>query len=77
MADTVSDRVAVLNREHDNRAWLAWHIVALSKPKRLPKLSKLLAPKKHEPKKPQSWQQQWAIMNQWAAATKPQRKSKP
>ena len=34
-------RLNVLQREHNERAWVAWHIAALSRQKTLPKLSKL------------------------------------
>lgn len=37
-----------LRREHEGRAWLAWHVAALPKMKKFPKLSDLLgnAPKR-------------------------------
>ena len=30
-------------REHDERAWLAWHIAALGRTKKMPKLSDLMS----------------------------------
>jgi len=35
-----------LEREHRRDAWLAWHIAALSRAKRLPALQRLIAPGK-------------------------------
>jgi len=35
-----------LEREHRRDAWLAWHIAALSRAKRLPPLQRLIAPGK-------------------------------
>ena len=35
-----------LEREHRRDAWLAWHIAALSRAKRLPTLQRLIAPGK-------------------------------
>jgi len=53
-------------REHNERAWLAWHIVAMQKAKRLPKLKKLLI-QQPDRRRRQTWQEQMAIMGQWAA----------
>lgn len=39
-------------REQDGRAWLAWHVEALARQKRLPKLDALLGqktPARHQP----------------------------
>jgi hypothetical protein len=40
--------VAVLNREHDHRAWAVWHVAAMSHmdPKKMPRLSQLQSKKK-------------------------------
>lgn len=38
--------IARLTREQDDRAWLAWHIAALFKAKKLPKLHELKSGKK-------------------------------
>ena len=38
-----------LEREHRRDAWLAWHIAALSRAKRLPALKKLLGSDKAKP----------------------------
>lgn len=73
MAATVSDRAAVLRREHNDRAWLAWHIAALPKAKRLPSLQSLLAPPERK-LQATTWQQQHAVMQQWVAVTNRARK---
>jgi hypothetical protein len=52
-------------REHNDRAWLAWHIEALRRAKRLPKLDRLLAKQKRRTK--QTWQEQMHIMSMWAS----------
>jgi len=56
-----------LEREHNDRAWLAWHIVAMDRAKRLPKLKTLLA--KSTTRSRQSWQEQLRIMDMWVAVT--------
>jgi hypothetical protein len=55
-----------LIREHNELAWLAWHIGLLSQPrKRYPSLKSLMV---QENKKPsQTWQQQLAIAHMWAS----------
>jgi hypothetical protein len=45
-------------RQHNERIWLAWHIAALSRQRRLPELASLLA---KQPARPQTWQQQFEI----------------
>ena len=35
-------RAKALEREHNERAWLAWHIAALTRAKKLPKLETLM-----------------------------------
>ncbi|CAI2936036.1 hypothetical protein [Aminobacter niigataensis] len=63
--DGVSNR---LKREHNDRAWVVWHIEALSRQKKLPKLKDLLhdAPKKS--KRRQTVEEQIAIAHRWTAA---------
>lgn len=58
-----------MEREHNDRMSLAWHIAALPRTKRFPKLEKLLV-KQTATRKRQTWQQQLAIMDMWVAATK-------
>ncbi|MBN8959330.1 MAG: phage tail assembly chaperone, partial [Rhizobiales bacterium] len=58
-------RSAASEREHNERAWLAWHIAALSRAKVMPKIDKLMA----KPKPTlQTWEQQLAIVRQLNAA---------
>jgi hypothetical protein len=47
-------------------AWLAWHIAALSRIKKLPKLERMLVSTRG-PRPRQTWQEQMAIMGMWAA----------
>jgi len=56
-----------LKREHDDRAWLVWHIEALHRMKRLPKLKTLLHNAKPE-KKRQTIEEQIAMARMWTAA---------
>jgi hypothetical protein len=49
-------------REYRARAWLAWHVAALGRVKRMPKLERLM-PKQKPPE--QSIDQQMAIMRAW------------
>lgn len=51
--------------EHNGLMCQAWHIEALRRAKKLPKLDKLLV-KQRRPR--QSWQEQMQIMSMWAAA---------
>ena len=53
--------------EQKGRAWLAWHVVALDRSKRLPPLKQLLGPAKPE-RKPQTWQEQATIARALNAA---------
>jgi hypothetical protein len=50
--------------EHNGRAWLAWHVAALDRQKRLPDLSRLQV---HD-HRPQTWQEQMAVCRAIAAA---------
>ena len=56
-----------LAHEHRARTWLAWHVVALDRTKRLPPLKSLLGPAKPE-RKGQTWQEQARIARQLNAA---------
>lgn len=57
-----------LLREHNERAWLAWHVSALQRTKKLPKLKNLIS--KPAASKRQTWQQQMAVMDQWVVHTR-------
>lgn len=63
-----------MKREHDSRAWLAWHIAQVSayppeKPRDFPPLRNFLWGKKPKPK-PVDWQQSFAAFSAWAQSTK-------
>lgn len=62
----VEGRSRFLEREHNDRAWLAWHIAALSRIKRMPKLDRMMLRPTKE--KPQTWEQQLQIVMQLNAA---------
>lgn len=51
--------------EHNDRAWLAWHIAALTRATRLPSLDKLKAKKQT----PVHWEKQLADLKAWVIAT--------
>lgn len=57
-----------LKREQTERAWLAWTTAALMRSKKMPKLATLIDGKKPAPRPRQTWQEQLAIMEHWAAA---------
>lgn len=62
-----------LEREHDERAWLAWHIAALMRTnpkKRLQKLESMQVKKSVAARVQQSWQQMMGIMDVFAARSK-------
>lgn len=54
------------DRAHDDRAWLAWHVAALQRMKRLPQLKKLQT--RGRAPKAQTWEQQLAAFEQIARA---------
>jgi len=54
----------VIEREHQQLAWHAWHVAALQRIKTMPTIDKMLGVKKPR----QSWQQDQATMAMWAAA---------
>jgi len=55
-------------RQHNDRAWLAWHSGLLSHPrKKFPKLDTLIAKPKSKNKPVQSWQEQMAVAHMWAS----------
>jgi hypothetical protein len=51
--------------EHNDRAWLAWHIAALQRAGRLPGLDRLKAKKQM----PAHWEKQLADLKTWVIAT--------
>lgn len=64
----IDGSVKRFEREHDDRAWLAWHIEGLRRTKRLPKLKTLLHNSKPEKKRRQTVEEQIAIAKMWTAA---------
>lgn len=64
ISDGVSTRLV---REQNERAWLAWHVAAMTRTKTMPKLKDMIVSGK--PKTRQNWQAQLAIAHQWAAVT--------
>jgi hypothetical protein len=61
-------------RDHFGRVWLAWHIAAFQRLKKLPKLESLMVSKTSRPR--QTWRQQLAVMEAWAAAREKAKKMK-
>lgn len=75
VAACIEERGEADRLEHNDRAWMAWHIAALSRMKKLPKLKDLfLKPLRAQPVRPQTPEEQLAVWKQWAAATAPPRK---
>lgn len=61
--------VSRMHKEHNDRAWLAWHIEALARQKKLPKLKSLLIDAAAaKPKRRQTVEEQIAIAHRWTAA---------
>lgn len=58
---------ARLRREHNDRAWLAWHIASLSRSKKIPKLETLFSREKIKRRR-QSPEELMAIAMQWTDA---------
>lgn len=56
-----------LKREHNERAWLAWHIEALARQKKLPKLDTLMLVDKKPPRR-QTPQELEAVTRSWLAS---------
>ncbi|MNF18214.1 hypothetical protein D3C80_2221550 [compost metagenome] len=54
--------------EHNDRAWLAWHIEALSRQKKLPRLKELTHDAPKGPRRRQTMEEQIAIAEAWTAA---------
>jgi hypothetical protein len=55
---------ARLRREHNERAWLAWHVEALRRAKKVPPLKKLYAREPRQ-RRAQSWQDMQAAAKAW------------
>ncbi|MHA6641350.1 hypothetical protein [Mesorhizobium sp. A623] len=63
--DGVSNR---LKREHNDRAWAVWHIEALARQKKLPKLKTLMYGAERKQTRRQTVEEQVAIAHAWTAA---------
>jgi hypothetical protein len=57
-------KAVALKHEHNNRAWLAYHIAVLSRSKKIPNLQRLMA---KESGRRQNWQEQMMIMEKFAS----------
>ena len=58
----VEGRARAIRREQSNLAWLAWHIAALERTKKMPPLHKLM-PKQSKKRRPaQSWEEQLRLV---------------
>lgn len=57
-----------IKREHNLTAWLAWHVEALHRTKKLPKLREMMIAEKQKPLPPQTPEQIEAILRGWMDA---------
>lgn len=53
-------------REHNARVWLAWHVAALHRAKRLPDIKKMFVNNTVKPR--QTWREQLQVFSAWATA---------
>lgn len=65
MAREVTAAVNRHGSEHNARAWLAWHMAALQRSKKMPPLKTMMW---REKKRRQTWQEQLHIAQLWQAA---------
>ncbi|MQP38651.1 hypothetical protein CQ059_04855 [Brucella pseudogrignonensis] len=57
-----------LRRERNENAWLAWHIEALARSKKLPKLADMMETSPKKQKRRQTVAEQISIAHRWTAA---------
>lgn len=57
-----------LKREHNDRAWLAWHGAALGRIKKFPKLDTLLIKGDRKPKRGKTIEEMISIAHAWTAS---------
>jgi hypothetical protein len=69
-------KAAAFRQEHNNRAILAWNIAALSRARRLPNVDTLFVREERQQPHRQTWQEQYALMQQWEAALNRRREMK-
>jgi hypothetical protein len=65
MTIAMNGKLRAARREHNQRAWLAWHVAALHRAKKLPTLKSMLA---RDKPRAQSWQEQSNILASWSLA---------
>jgi len=65
MSALIQGRDIATRRAQNRSAWLAWHVAALSRTKKLPNLRKLQVPDRRQT---QTWQEQAAIFEMIARA---------
>jgi hypothetical protein len=65
LAIAMNGKLRAARRDHNQRAWLAWHIAAMGRAKKIPRLASMLA--KEKPRQ-QSWQEQQMILASWSVA---------
>ncbi len=46
-------KATIIRREQEQIAWLAWHVEALARSKKLPPLAEMMGKRKAKPRKPQ------------------------
>lgn len=69
LIEAVLDGAAARMRtEFNQTAWLAWHIEALARAKKLPKLKDLMSTEAPKPRRRQTVEEQIAIARQWTVA---------
>jgi hypothetical protein len=51
-------------REHNARVWLAWHVAALHRMKKLPDIKRMFLSQSSRPR--QTWRQQLMVVTEWA-----------
>jgi hypothetical protein len=57
-----------MKREHNDRAWAVWHIEALARQKKLPKLKTLMHGAERKQRRRQTVEEQISIAHAWTAA---------
>jgi len=64
LAREISAAIRRHANEHNARAWLAWHVAALQRSKKMPPLKRLMA---QEKRRRQTWQEQLKMVELWQA----------
>lgn len=66
--NVLSGHARRVNRKHRDRIWTVWHIEALQRSKKLPKLKEMMQGTAAAPKRRQTIEEQIAIAMRWTAA---------